>query len=96
MTRTIIGFDIGGTKTAIVEGSRDGQILQRVELPTQAHEPFSQNIARIVESAQQICDRAQTSSRDIIAVSISVGGPLKIQEGVLLNPPHLPGWHGVN
>jgi glucokinase len=31
----------------------------------------------------------------IAAISVSVGGPLRIAEGFLLNPPHLPGWHDV-
>ena len=26
--RTILGLDIGGTKTAFVEGARDGEIIQ--------------------------------------------------------------------
>lgn len=28
-------------------------------------------------------------------LSVSVGGPLRIAAGTLLDPPHLPGWHGV-
>jgi hypothetical protein len=38
---TIIGLDIGGTKTAIVEGTRDARILQRVELATEAERPLT-------------------------------------------------------
>jgi len=30
-----------------------------------------------------------------VALSVSIGGPLKIGEGFLIDPPHLPGWHGV-
>ena len=37
--RTILGLDIGGTKTACVEGTLDGQILQRTEMPTRATQP---------------------------------------------------------
>ena len=38
---------------------------------------------------------SRRSSRDALAISVSVGGPLKIAEGVLIDPPHLPGWRGV-
>jgi glucokinase len=31
----------------------------------------------------------------VTALSVSVGGPLRIAEGILIDPPHLPGWHGV-
>jgi glucokinase len=96
MKKTVIGFDIGGTKTAVVEGSQSGEILQRGELLTRAHEPSSRNIGRMIEAAKGIAAEAQRLNRDVVALSVSVGGPLVIGAGLLLNPPHLPGWHGVN
>jgi glucokinase len=38
---------------------------------------------------------AEAANRRPVALSVSVGGPLRIGEGVLIDPPHLPGWHGV-
>ncbi|MEP7340859.1 MAG: ROK family protein [Acidobacteriota bacterium] len=93
---TILGFDVGGTKTAVVEGTRDAVILQREELMTEAHIPFAQTFPRIVAAANRTIETAVAASRRITALSISIGGPLKISEGVLIDPPHLPGWHGVN
>jgi glucokinase len=94
--RTVAGLDVGGTKTACVEGSPDGRILQRIELPTRPKEPFVETFPEIRDSLQQLMNTATLAGRTIVAVSVSVGGPLKIEEGVLLNPPHLPGWHDVN
>jgi len=37
--------------------------------------------------------RATAAGRECVALSVSIGGPLRIGEGVLLDPPHLPGWH---
>lgn len=91
--RTIIGIDIGGTKTAVVEGTSDGEILQRREIQT---ESFAQTFPGINELIESFIKRASQSNREVIALSISIGGPLKIAEGFLLNPPHLPGWHGVH
>jgi len=96
MTKTVIGFDIGGTKTAVVEGTSAGEILQREEIPTRALEPFSRSMGRILEIAARFHAEAQKRDREVVALSVSVGGPLKIGEGVLLNPPNLPGWHGAN
>ncbi len=90
--RTVLGLDIGGTKTACVEGSVSGEILQRVEIPTA---PFSTTFPLIVEQAHKLIRIARNSHRTIAAISVSVGGPLKIKEGILINPPHLPGWHHV-
>jgi glucokinase len=92
---TIIGLDIGGTKTAIVEGTRDARILQRVELATEAERPFDEVFPRIVELARETISRAAAADRRIDALSVSIGGPLRIVAGVLLDPPHLPGWHNV-
>lgn len=93
--RTILGLDAGGTKTACVEGTPDGAILQRIEMPTRAAEPFAATFPAIVDQLRTLMDIASRAGRTISALSVSVGGPLKIEEGFLLNPPHLPGWHQV-
>src|ERR1019366_9409420 len=93
---SVVGLDIGGTKTACVEGAFDGRIIQRIEWLTRAHEPFAQIFPEIVDKLKQLMKAANRQGRTIVAISVSVGGPLKIQEGQLLNPPHLPGWHNVN
>jgi glucokinase len=95
-SRTVIGLDIGGTKTACVEGALDGTILQRSEVPTRASEPFLWILPEIVDNLKQLMNIAKLAGRTVVALSISVGGPLKIEEGILLNPPHLPGWHHAN
>ncbi|HUN86567.1 MAG TPA: ROK family protein [Terracidiphilus sp.] len=92
---TVLGLDIGGTKTACVEGAVDSSILQRVELPTRAAEPFSATFPGIVDHAQSLMATARREGRRIGAISVSIGGPLRIDEGFLINPPHLPGWHDV-
>src|SRR5262249_13552154 len=94
--QTIIGLDIGGTKTAVVEGSAQAEILQREEIATVASRPFDETFPRIVALVKKIIEAARRSGRETLAISVSIGGPLKIAEGVLIDPPHLPGWHGVN
>jgi glucokinase len=90
---SILGLDVGGTKTACVEGSPDGRILQRLELPTQAHLPFADVFPEIVRSLHNLITSANQAGRAPIALSVSIGGPLRIEEGYLIDPPHLPGWH---
>jgi glucokinase len=93
---TIIGLDIGGTKTAVVEGDpTTGATLQRHELPTEASTAFTVRFPAITEIIDQTRKTAERAGRSIAAISVSVGGPLRIDEGVLLDPPHLPGWHGA-
>lgn len=93
--RTILGLDVGGTKTAIVEGTSEAEILWRAEILTESWRPFDDVFPRLVELMTQTIAAAAQSGRQIIAVSVAIGGPLRIQAGVLIDPPHLPGWHGV-
>jgi glucokinase len=95
MQKTIIGLDIGGSKTALIEGTPSGEILQRYEFPTIA-DSFQSGRDSMVRDVQCAMNQAAEFNRTPIAISISIGGPMKISEGLLLNPPNLPGWHGVN
>jgi glucokinase len=93
--RTIIGLDIGGTKTACVEGTADAQILQRIEWPTLAERPFVEVFPHLNLQVQFVIEAANQEGRTPVALSVSIGGPLRIQEGFLIDPPHLPGWHNL-
>jgi glucokinase len=93
--QTILGLDIGGTKTACVEGTREGQILQRIEIPTHPTRPFADTFPGLLATIHSTLDSAAAQGRTIAAVSVSIGGPLRIDEGFLINPPHLPGWHNL-
>ncbi len=92
---TIVGIDVGGTKTAVVEGTCGARILNRREILTQARCPFNQVFPKLAVQVESVMDDAQRDGRRVAALSVSVGGPLQIDAGVLDNPPHLPGWHGV-
>jgi glucokinase len=92
---TILGLDIGGTKTAVVEGNAAASILQRREMATEAWRPFAEIHPQLVELMRQTLAEAVRCRRTVVALSVSIGGPLRIAEGVLLDPPHLPGWHGL-
>ena len=94
--RTIIGLDIGGTKTAIVEGTFAGEILSRVEMATEAERPFAETAPELARVVCSMCDEANREGREPVAISVAVAGPVRARDGVLANPPNLPGWHGAN
>jgi glucokinase len=93
--KSIVGLDIGGSKTAVVEGTIDGHILQRHVRPAAPEEPFDEAFRHLTFLIEKVVGEASKHSREVGALSVSVGGPLQITEGVIINPPHLPGWHGV-
>jgi glucokinase len=39
--------------------------------------------------------RATELGRRVVAVSVSIGGPLQIEPGIIESPPNLPGWDGI-
>jgi glucokinase len=92
---TILGLDIGGAKTAVVEGDENAVIYQRRELSTEAAEPFEKTFSRLADAIELTIAESERAGRMVRALSVAVGGPLNIGTGQLLNPPHLPGWHGV-
>jgi glucokinase len=92
---TIIGLDVGGTKTAVVEGTYGGAILQRNEIQTYADRPFLETFPDICTAVDLTIQHAASQNRQVNALSVSIGGPLRIQTGEILDPPHLPGWHNV-
>lgn len=92
---SLLGLDIGGSKIACVEGDAQARILQRIEMPTEAARPFESTLPLILDAVRTLRAQAHAAGRKIITVSVSIGGPLQIESGVLHEPPHLPGWHHV-
>jgi glucokinase len=95
VTETIIGLDIGGTKTAVVEATVTGETLQRTSHPTEGARPFRDTFPALATLIDQTRTVARAAGRDPVAISIASPGPLHALEGVIVNPPNLPGWHNL-
>ena len=90
---TVLGFDIGGTKTALVLGTLEAQIVRRAELPTPVTEPFERAMEVIGTFADRFLESCQSDGLPAPqAIGVAVGGPLDIEKGILYAPPHLPRW----
>lgn len=95
----ILGFDIGGTKCAVVLGKTDCvetgiEIADKMAFPT---EPGPEKtIAKLFETAHQVLERNNLTTDDIIGIGISCGGPLDSKNGIVLSPPNLPGWDEIH
>lgn len=90
--RAVLGLDIGGTKLAVAVVTEDGAVHGYLSEPTQRDDGPDEVIAHLFDMG----GRALTEvGMAIDAVGISCGGPLDAPGGVLLCPPHLPGWVDV-
>jgi glucokinase len=88
--RPVLGLDIGGTKLAagVVDGS--GDVLSFLVEPTRPEEGPERGLARLFDLG-----RRAAAGHEVSAVGIAAGGPLDAERGVLVAPPHLPGWTDV-
>lgn len=86
----VLALDIGGTKLAVGLVFPDGRLDRYLVAPSRRDEGPERVIARLFDLGREA--HGDTS---IAGVGISCGGPLDARAGVLLSPPHLPGWIDV-
>ena len=87
----LLGIDIGGTKTAFVRGDRNGTVTGRREIQSRANEGYAAMAARIRDAAAE----ALSEWPGIKSIGVSIGGPVDVINGLVLSPPHLPGWDAI-
>jgi glucokinase len=91
----VLALDIGGTKLAagVVDGS--GRVHSFLVVPSEADRGPDEMLPRLFELGRRAVDESGLGWEPIEAVGIGCGGPLDSDRGVLIAPPHLPGWHNV-
>ncbi len=95
------GFDIGGTKCAVVIGKCDvpqsveDMIIDKAVFSTSSEGSWQNVTQRLGDELDQLLTKHDFTYRDIRGIGISCGGPLDNINGVVLSPPNLPGWDAV-
>ena len=82
-----LGFDIGGTKTALSLGKVEGnniEIIFRYEVKTSNPK---ETLEPLLLKAKELKEQYEITS-----IGVSCGGPLDSKKGIILCPPSLPGW----
>ncbi len=88
----VLGFDIGGTKCAVITAEVSGgeiRLLKKEKCPTDLSVSPEKMIEKLVLMADGILER------DPDAIGISCGGPLDSKKGIIMSPPNLTGWDDV-
>lgn len=91
----ILGLDIGGTKTAVVVGDFAGHVAARSEFATCPDRGFSATFSQLIETIERVRNEAERAGHAPSVVSVSIGGPLDIERGIVQSPPNLPGWDDI-
>jgi glucokinase len=88
-----LALDIGGTKLAAALVGRDGSTSGVLVEPTRREEGWPAVVDRLFALGRRAL--ADAGVPRVSAVGIACGGPLDVDTGTLLSPPHLPGWNDV-
>ncbi|MDZ7362951.1 MAG: ROK family protein [candidate division KSB1 bacterium] len=89
---SILGLDIGGTKTAVVLGSQSGEVRWRKQFSTRPERGFAIVFGELVNTVEEALE---ATKGNVMAISIAIGGPLDVLRGIIKSPPNLPGWVNV-
>lgn len=88
----LLGFDIGGTKCAVITADVCGEtitVTRKEKIPTDLSVTPEEMLDRLAALAEgMLTERPE-------AIGVSCGGPLDSARGVILGPPNLPGWDHV-
>ena len=88
-----IGIDIGGTKCAVVAGTEEMEILEKIHFQTDHSQEPKFTIEQLINGVASIIDKLDHN--ELKAIGISCGGPLNSGKGIILSPPNLPGWDNI-
>jgi glucokinase len=92
--RYIIGVDLGGTQLRAALADERGTIFDEVRVRSDADEGPEAVIDRIVECVERV-RKALPGDGDLAGIGVGAPGPLDPYEGVVLNPPNIPGWDNI-
>ncbi len=98
-----LGFDIGGTKCAVVLGNGEvcddisSLIIDKVSFPTNVARGYSLIIEEMLSVADELLNKhsIKNPQNEIKGIGISCGGPLNSKKGTINCPPNLPDWDNV-
>jgi glucokinase len=93
--RAALALDIGGTKLAAGVVDDTGRVHSFVVAPSHADRGPKRRLERLFDLGREAAEQSGIAWSDIGIVGIGCGGPLDRTRGVLLSPPHLPGWLDV-
>ena len=98
-----LGFDIGGTKCAVVLGlgempeNYEKLIIDKIAFPTNVERGWQKILDEMIISADTLLQRngITDAGKELRGIGISCGGPLDSKKGTINCPPNLPDWDNV-
>ena len=85
-----IGVDLGGTNLRAAAITHDGTVLEDFQVPTDAAAGRDKVASNIMAGIRQV--RTGHEGAELLGVGIGVPGLIRLDEGVIVASPNLPGW----
>jgi glucokinase len=92
MDEWVIGIDLGGTKVELGLVDPHNCIVARRRIPTHDHEGPARLVTRLAQSVAELTATLSSGER-IAGIGLCCPGPVDQRNGVLLDPPNIPGLH---
>ncbi|KWW20314.1 hypothetical protein AS888_19470 [Peribacillus simplex] len=90
MDKYLLGIDLGGTNLRMAVVTSEGNLIEEVKVKTES----DKGPKHVIHNMITICE-GLLQKRNIEAIGIGAPGPLDSKQGIILNPPNLPGWDEV-
>lgn len=94
-----IGFDIGGTKCAVIlgefVGTDDIRICDKKRFATKEAGSPENCLLTMCSLAEELLKENNVDKASVCGIGISCGGPLDSSLGIVQSPPNLPGWDDI-
>ncbi|EUJ44493.1 ROK family protein [Listeria riparia] len=85
-----IGIDIGATNMRVGLFDPTDQLVAREQSHTEATSGATQALEKLVRMIEAVDPERLASG-----IGIGAPGPLDVDNGIILDAPNLPGWHGL-
>ena len=95
--RYVLGVDIGGTKLAVVLATREGQMVHKERLPTDADQGPAVGVARLIAMIRHTLSEMDDlgGPEAVAGIGVACGSPMDAERGIILGPPNLQTWNPV-
>jgi glucokinase len=90
-----IGVDLGGTNLRVASYAGGIEFLDLRVIPTRLSAGRDQVVQDLCDAIVELMFR-QNGIRRLAGIGIGSPGPLELPDGILRNPPNLPGWDGFD
>lgn len=90
MKKYVIGIDLGGTKISTALSTFEGEVVEKVVIPTNAKEGEIPVLNRIIGTIESVLVQADVKIDEVETIGIGSPGPLDAKTGVIITTPNLP------